>query len=53
MCDKLITIYLIVAGLNVDDYELALVSGSNMRLDIAIVNLIAAPRKLFFAVAWT
>lgn len=52
MGDKLITIHLIVTSLNVNDYKFAIVPGSNVRFDIAIVNLIAAPRKLFFGVAW-
>jgi hypothetical protein len=53
MGDNLITIHLIVTGFNVDDYELAIVLVSNVRFDVSIVNLIAAPRKLFFAVAWS
>lgn len=51
MGDNLITIHLIVTGLNVDDYKLAIVPVSNVGFDIAIVNLIAAPCKLLFAVA--
>lgn len=52
MGDKLITIHLILTGLNVDDYKFAIVLVSNVRFDIPIVNLITAPGKLLFAVAW-
>jgi hypothetical protein len=48
MCNHLIAIHLIVTSLNVDDYELAIVLVSNLRFDIAIVNLIAAACELFF-----
>jgi hypothetical protein len=40
------------AGVYVDCHDLALVAGFNLRPDLLLVNLRAAPSVLFFAVTW-
>jgi hypothetical protein len=47
----LVPIYLVSAGLYVDDDELALVVRPELGVDIALVDIVAAPGKLLLAVA--
>jgi hypothetical protein len=49
---KLILVDLIGSCVDVDHHELALIELPNMGAYIALVYLVAAPRKLFFTVTW-
>jgi hypothetical protein len=41
------------SGIDIDRHNLALVTGLDLRADLAFVHVVAAPRVLFLAVAWS
>jgi hypothetical protein len=48
---EFIGVHLIIPRLNIDNHELAFVALCNVRVHVALVNLIAAPGELVFAIA--
>jgi hypothetical protein len=49
--NELLSIELVITRFNIDDGELALVFGSDVRQDISVVDLISTPGELFFAIS--
>lgn len=47
---NLIGVYLVIARCDVDNHELAFISGLKLRADVALVNPVAALRELLFTV---